>query len=198
MLKRLIVTAAVCVLAAAPLAAQQRGLVPVSSNPREGFWIGFGVGGGSIGSDCVGCSTDRTGGATLFVRLGGTVSQHLLLGGEIDGWGKSQNGVTGGMGFGSFVAAIYPAASGGFFLQLGVGGMTYTEDDGFTRREMTAPAGSFGLGYDFRVGRMLSVTPFVNALASSAVRYSVNGVQQPIGEDLKLNLVHVGVGLTWH
>ena len=183
MFKRLIAIAAVGVLAATPLQAQPRGLVPVSANQRQGFWIGFGVGGGSIGANCADCTTDRTGGVTGFLRLGGTISQHVLLGGEIDGWGKKQNGVTGSMGFGSFIASIYPTANAGFFLQLGLGGMTYTEDDGIDKIEATAPAGSFGLGYDFRVGRMLSVTPFINALASSAVSFKINGVSPPVGAD---------------
>jgi hypothetical protein len=180
------------------LRAQPRGLVPVNENARQGFWIGFGLGGGSIGANCVDCDSSRTGGVTGFLRLGGTVSQHVLLGGEIDGWGKKQNGVTGSMGFASFIASLYPAANAGFFLQLGLGGMSYTEDDGIDKVEATAPAGSFGLGYDFRVGHMLSVTPFLNALASSAVSFKVNGVSVPSGEDIKLNLVHVGIGLTWH
>jgi hypothetical protein len=198
MLKRLIAVAAVCVIAAAPLKAQQRGLVPVSPNPREGFWIGFGLGGGSIGATCPSCTTDRTAGVTGFLRMGGTISQHVLLGGEADGWARSQNGVNGTMGFGSFVASIYPSAAGAFFFQLGIGGMTYTEDDGINKITATAPAGSIGLGFDFRVGKMLSVTPFVNVLASSAVSFNVNGIKVPTGQDLKLNLVHAGLGLTWH
>jgi len=198
MLKRLIVITAVGVLAAAPLRAQPKGLVPVSANPREGFWIGFGLGGGSIGADCSSCDSTREGGVTGFLRMGGTISRHLLLGGEVDGWVRSQNGANESMGFGSFVGSIYPSANGAFFVQLGIGGMTYTWDHGVDRLEATAPAGSIGLGYDFRVGRMLSITPFVNALASSPVSFTFNGVKVPTGEDIKLNLVHVGLGLTWH
>jgi hypothetical protein len=197
MLRQMIAVSALCVLAAAPLQAQ-KGLVEVPTNAREGFWIGFGLGGGSIGSSCPSCGTDRTSGVTGFLRLGGTLSQHVLLGGEVDGWGRSQNGVTGSMGFGSFVASIYPSGRGAFFLQLGLGGMTYTEDDGIDKVTATAPAGSLGLGYDIRVGRMLSITPFLNALASSAVSFQVNGVSVPSGEDIRLNLVHLGIGLTWH
>lgn len=197
MLKRLIAVSAVCVLAAAPLEGQQRGLVPVSPNPREGFWIGFGLGGGSVGADCASCTTDRTAGVTGFLRMGGTISQHVLLGGEADGWARSESGVNETMGFGSFVASIYPSAAGAFFLQLGIGGMTYTANGGGVKVTATAPAGSIGLGFDFRVGRMLSVTPLVNALASSAVAFDVNGVKVQTS-NFKLNLVHVGVGLTWH
>lgn len=198
MLQRVIAVAAAWVLAAAPLAAQQRGLVPVSPNPREGFWIGFGLGGGSIGESCSSCSTTRTGGVTGFVRLGGTVSQHVLLGGEVDGWGRSDNGVDRSLGVASFVAAIYPSWSGAFFFQLGIGGLTYTENNGVDKVTATAPAGSIGVGYDFRVGRTLSITPFFNALASSAVSFQVNGASVPSGQDIKLNLAHIGVGLTWH
>jgi hypothetical protein len=196
MLRRLIAVSTLCVLAAAPLEAQ--GLVEVHRNAREGFWIGFGLGGGSIGADCSSCSSDRTGGFSGYLRLGGTVSSHVLLGGEANGWARSENGVDETMGFGSFIATIYPSAAGAFFLKFGIGGMTYTAGQSPFKITATAPAGSFGVGYDIRVGRMLSVTPFFNALASSAVRFDLNGVSVPTGQDLKLNLVQLGVGLTWH
>jgi hypothetical protein len=67
--------------AAGPAAAQ--------GNPqtRDGFWINFGVGIGSLG--CDDCD-DRVNGNTGHLRMGGTLSQRLLLGGEINAWVKEK------------------------------------------------------------------------------------------------------------
>ncbi len=198
MLTRLMAVSAACVLAAAPLHAQQRGLVPVSPNARQGFWIGFGFGPGSAGADCTSCTTDRTTGFSGYLRMGGTVSPHVLLGGESNGWVRPESGVTETLAYASFIASIYPSAAGAFFLKFGIGGMTYEVSDGTGSLTATAPAGSIGLGYDVRVGKMLSVTPFVNVLASSAVSFKINGISVPTGQDIRLNLVQLGAGLTWH
>src|SRR3990170_2157258 len=64
---------------AAPLAAQH-------AQTRDGFWFGAGLGYGSLG--CDGCGGDRTGGSSGYLKLGGTGSQHLLLGVETTGWGS--------------------------------------------------------------------------------------------------------------
>ncbi len=181
----------VTLLGATPLLAQR-------PNTREGFWIGFGFGWGSVGADCQSCGTDRTGGGSGYLRLGGTLSPVLQLGGESNGWVHSSGGVDETVAFASFIASIYPSATGAFFLKVGLGGMNYRFNDGTTEITSTAPSGSLGAGYDIRAGRNFSLTPFVNALATSAVTFKVNGVKVPSGLDLKLNLAQLGLGLTWH
>src|SRR2546428_8580650 len=60
---------------------------------REGFCIGFGLGYGSANITCDSCgSGPRTGGVTAFVKLGGTPSRNLLIGGAINGWAHSSGG----------------------------------------------------------------------------------------------------------
>ena len=65
---------------------------------RKGFWIGFGFGYGSL--SCTGCSS--TGGVSGYLKMGGTVSPHLLLGGESNGWSKSEGGFTTTVGDATF------------------------------------------------------------------------------------------------
>ena|SRR6266571_2230923 len=77
---------------------------------RKGFWIGFGFGYGSY--TCTDCGS--TGGASGYLKMGGTVSPHLLLGGESNGWTKSENGATLSTGNASFAAYYYPQPAGGF------------------------------------------------------------------------------------
>jgi hypothetical protein len=76
--------------------------------------------------------------------------------------------------------------------------MQYTFDTGSNKLEATAAAGSFGLGYEIRASRNMSVNVFLNSLASAPASFKINGVSAPSGEDIKLNLVQVGLGLTWH
>src|SRR5574342_874795 len=110
MLRKLLAVFILCSVAAPVLPAQDpSGARP---NTREGFWIGFGFGLGSTGADCTSCSNDRTSGFSGYLRMGGTVSRHVLLGGETNGWLHSESGVDETLGFASFVASIYPSAAG--------------------------------------------------------------------------------------
>jgi hypothetical protein len=194
-----VVVVALGLVCAGPLQAQQKPSLGADRNARQGFWIGFGVGAGSVGADCSGCSNDRTGGFSGYLRMGGTLSRHLLLGGEANGWSHSENGADESMGFGSLVLLWYPSATGAFYLKFGIGGMTYTADiPSIGKIEATAGSGSFGLGYEFRVRPNMSLNLFLNSLASAPASWKLSGVSVPTGQDIKLNLVQLGVGLTWH
>ena len=124
---------------------------------REGFWIGFGFGYGSLGFSCDGCSGTE-GAPSGYLKLGGTLSPNLLIGGETDGWTKSISGTTLTAGNASLALYYYPQATGGFFLRGGVG---VAELSGGGSSES-----GFGLvtgvGYDVRVARNTSITPVAN------------------------------------
>ncbi len=191
---RTLMLAAALVLATGTLDAQSA----ARPNTRQGFWIGFGLGPGSTGEDCSSCSNDRINGAAGYLRMGGTVSPHILLGGEADFWGTSYRGVDRTFGSGSFILVWYPSRTGAFYLKFGIGGMTYTTDNGTNELEATAGTGSFGLGYEFRVGRNFSVSPYLSSVASAPVEFKINGQPVAAGEDITMNLFQIGVGLTWH
>src|SRR6266567_3158501 len=73
---------------------------------REGFWIGFGLGYGSANVTCDTCgSGPRTGGVTAFLKLGGTPSRNLLIGGAINAWSHQSGGATETMG--NVTASLY-------------------------------------------------------------------------------------------
>jgi len=173
---------------------------PGRPNTREGFWIGFGVGGGSTETKCdSSCTDSRSEGGSVYLRMGGTVSSKVLLGGEVNGWAVSEGGKDKALGFASFIVMWYPSATGGFYLKGGLGGMTYKETDAASNElTATAPSVSLGLGYEIRVSRNMSVVPFFNGLATSAVRVRFNGSPVPTGEDIKVSMAQLGVGLTWH
>jgi hypothetical protein len=167
-------------------------------NTRQGFWIGFGLGAGSVGADCQSCTNDRTAGPSGYVRLGGAVSQHVLLGGETNGWVHTERGLDESMGFLSGVLYWYPSRTGALYLKFGLGGMSYRADDGTDVITATAGAGCIGVGYEFRVRPNMSLALFLTSLASAPVTFRVNGQLAPSSEDFRMNLVQVGLGLTWH
>lgn len=158
------------------------------ANPqtREGFWIGLGLGWGSLG--CSGCNT-RESSAAGVLKLGGTINQQVLLGVESSAWTKDQNGARLTHSNVVFLGQFYPTAESGFFLQGGVG---------FSQLRASATAGGFsasattnglgltaGAGYDARVGANFSITPYG--------LYSWGNFDNGNADHLQF-----GAGVTWH
>ena len=163
----------------APLAAQH-------PQRRQGFWITGGPSYGSLDLGCPGCETDRESGLTLLLALGGTVRPNLLLGGEIEGWGKEIEGVDLTVGHASGVLYWYPRVTSGLFLKGGVGIASYSADAGPLGEEDDTGLGLHGgIGYDVRVGRNLSLTP-----AAGVFWADLDGGDA--------NVIHVGVAVTGH
>jgi hypothetical protein len=149
-----------CALLAAVLAtsasAQQ-------AQTRQGFWIGGGMGYGSMGLSCSGCSgVGREGGLSGYAKLGGTLRQNILLGVETNGWRKSEAGATVTMGNLSGAAYWYPMTTNGLFIKGGVGYSILSVDDGVSQADDSGFGLLGGVGYDVRVGRNLSITPVAN------------------------------------
>ena len=69
---------------------------------HDGFWIGFGVGGGwNLTQDVFGNSL---GGGAAWVRMGGTPNEHLLIGGEANAWARRDGNNTLSRGNATFTA----------------------------------------------------------------------------------------------
>ncbi len=164
----------------------------------QGFWIGFGFGDGSMGVHCGTCSTTRTGDVAGYLRLGGTVSQHVLLGGEVNGWAHSAGGVDQSLAFATGMVYWYPSATGAFYVSAGLGVMSFTQSDGTNTVSAAAGTAEVGAGYDIRLGRNFSITPFLNSLATSAASFAINGQALTNASRETMSLVTLGIGLTWH
>jgi len=164
---------------------------------REGFWIGFGFGYGSSNISCDGCgSASRESSGSGFLKLGGTLSPHVLLGGEINAWTKSENGTTATLGNTSFAAYFYPTPSSGLFVKGGVGYATTR----LSGSGSTANANGFGFvmgaGFDIRVGAMISITPVANFYFGSDGDMKSGG--STIVTGWKHNVYDFGLGITFH
>jgi hypothetical protein len=148
---------------------------------REGFWFSGGLGYGSLG--CDGCG-DRTGGSSGYLRVGGTLNPHLLLGVETDGWYKSESGTTLTQGNLMGAAYWYPTVTSGLFLKGGVGYARLSADSFYGAGSTSGWGAIVGLGYDIRVGGNTSITPTANWFNGSFDGGSTDVLQLGVGVTL--------------
>jgi hypothetical protein len=181
-------------LSATHLAAQGK------PQTREGFNISFGLGGGSAGLDCTSCPSDRQSGGTMYLNIGGTVTPRLTVGGEINGWAQSSSEEDDLISSMMAVVHFYPVQTQGFFLSGGVGFTTLMiEGKGpFAGEEIesTGAGVQLGAGYDWRVARNFSLTPYAQFVRSFGAEATENGIET--NESLNPNFFQIGLGFTWH
>jgi hypothetical protein len=183
--------------AAARGAAQEtapRGLVEVREGNRGGFWGAIGVGAG-------GESFDLRDGAgynsqlyrpTLDLRLGGTVSQNLRLGGEALAWINDRGRQTETLSSFLFIAQYYPMTTSGLYLKGGVGigrnEVDFDDGVGFGVGD-TGFAGLLGAGWEIRVGRKVYLNPAIDL-----VQHAYSGRS---GGNYRERLVNFGFGVVF-
>ena len=177
--------AALMLLGTTSLAAQGAPL-------RQGFFIGFGFGGG--GGEVTG-NTDASGG-TGWLTLGGTVSQRLRLAADFQGFTPKDNGDA-NYATSTFAALWYPAARGNFFLKGGVGAAEVSI-------HRPGPDGSgigfgtvLGAGYDIRVGRKISITPQFSFFGGGTgdIKDEDNNV---LANDVNFGIATLSIGVVFH
>lgn len=151
---------AVCSIAAFSVAGTAQAQ---NTQTRDGLWFSGGLGYGSLG--CDGCDS-REGGVSGGLSFGGTITPRLLLGAGASGWTKSEQGATLTVGLVDARVRFYPQTRGGFFVTGGVGvGSVSASVDGFGSDTETGVGLILGMGYDIRVARNTSITPYWNGYA---------------------------------
>ncbi len=159
-------------------------------SPRhDGFWWGFGLGGGVQGlqwdyrpaNDAWEFDWDGGRGGAAHFRMGGTVNPQVLLGAEVLVlWSEDQPGEDRQRVNAMATALIYPVAEGVFFK--GGFGVATAENLG---QDATGVAATLGAGYDFRIASNLYLTPNFHVL--------IQIFDQQTSSSLLFTL-----GLTWH
>ena len=165
---------------------------------REGFNLSFGFGGGSASIDCRGCRTSRQSGTVLYLNVGRTINRHLTLGGEVNAFARNSQNEDDRIGSLMAVAHFYPAPAMGFFL-IGGGGMTSMSLDNrvdLVKVTSTGLGAEIGAGYDVRLGRNFSLTPYAAFVQGFTGIAKLNGVSNY--EKVTPNYVQFGLGFTWH
>jgi hypothetical protein len=170
-------------LIALPAHAQREG-------KHQGFWIGFGLGGGSNLSDD---AEGHRAGGTGYVRLGGTLNQSVLLGGEIAGWARTVSGSTVSRANLNGTVTFYPMGKG-LFIKGGAGFATWMSSTDSGGSTTTYTAGGFGasagLGYELQIGGNIFLTPNAD--------FAYQHVESDIFTNSSGYLLMFTVGLTWH
>jgi hypothetical protein len=163
---------------------------------REGFAISVGLGSGSAGASCDGCSSDREEALSGNLRLGGYLRPNLFLGGETHGWTNSENGLDEVIGFYTATVQWYPNETKGTYFKGGLGLAAYAATDGIDDLTGYGLGLALGVGHDFRVGRNFSLTPYANYLISTKEELELNGFST--GLDSSTNIFQIGLALSWH
>ena len=154
-----------------------------NKHERKGFWLNVGLGTGSLGcDDCDGRESALSGG----FGIGGTLSQKVTIGLMTNGWTKEEFGASLTVGTAVVGVRFYPSATGGFFLQGGLGlGSTDLGVSGLGSASETGSGAMLGVGYDIRIGRNVSLTPFYNGFAVKT-------------DNADANVGQLGLGITVH
>ena len=163
---------------------------------RQGFWISGGLGVGFYHLGCDSCSFDGATDKSGNLRMGGTVSQKVLLGGEMMGWTHYENGIDEWAGALTAVVLYYPSATGGLFLKGGLGVGGYDESGYGWEGTATGFALSGGAGYDLRLASNFSVTPFCNGFYVFKAPLELGASQT--GTEVSQSLLQLGVAVTFH
>jgi hypothetical protein len=146
---------------------------------RQGFWFNVGLGLGTLGcEDCI----DRTDGLSGGLSLGSTLGSRVLLGVGTSGFSKNVDGDLLTVGTLDARVRVYPARRAGFFLTggLGLGTLSYGDDDAELGLGLI-----LGVGWDVRVGRNVSLTPFWSGFAMA-------------NDFVDANVGQIGIGVTIH
>jgi hypothetical protein len=129
------------------------------------LWFSGGVGGGwnFTGTPQ---NPDPRAGWGGYVRIGGTLSPYLLLGGETEWWLRDETeSVRESRVNLTFSGLYYPWLDHGFYVRLGVGGAgAEFIVSGSSNTWETGWGVTLGTGYDITLGKAVSLTPNVDFL----------------------------------
>jgi hypothetical protein len=199
-------------LGAVALPAAAQDVAPTTDGPpRQGFYIGLGLATASVSADCADC--DEADAASMFgshIKLGGTLSKSVRLGADLFGV-YSEEGLYGDLsgsgdaatenaGHVMLAVTVYPSSAGNFWFQAGLGSVVYLadveNDQKYTGRGF---GGMLGVGYDFRVGRNGSLSPYVSLVSSTNGKfYNEDGDELPGVDEWQTAYLALGLDYVFH
>ena len=167
---------------------------------HSGFHAAVGLGYGSVALNCSECGGERIGNPAIMLRFGGAVRPAVVLSGELTAWSKSAEGSTTNISWANFVAQFYPEQTRRFYLKTGIGvgridASIAIPDALGGKAEATSLGLEAGFGYDVRITRGFSFTPFADLLYSTNADVKVNGSSS--GFNLGATLLHFGLAASW-
>lgn len=168
------------------LASTAAGSAAAGTHPhvRQGWLVGFGIGGGSAGVDVPGVDSDREGGFGGSLRAGYAFNQRISL--ELGGsaWTREENGVTVAFAATGPTLNYYPGEQG-LVLRAGVGsgtGKASVQQGNVTVSTTEDGLGVFGgVGYEFRVTPRFALGPQINVGWMDLDSFNANWVNVELG-----------------
>lgn len=157
---------------------------------RDGFYSTIGLGFGSAKVSCDQCGGGRESGISGLFGIGLAIDQPLIIGAEVDLFYRQQDQddiwIAALTGFGQW----YPVGNGPFFVKAGLGmgwtQVTVLTPTGVVSRSTSGLGYMAAVGYDFRIGYYLSITPIVGIYGGS-----LGDIEQITG--LSTNVIQAGL-----
>ena len=171
-----------------------------------GFNFAFGIGRGSMSLKCKGCETTPQADISGQVRVGYTVKENLYAGVELLGFQKAQivnlETVQASFAFGGGVLLWYPRRYGDAFFKFGAG-MSHssgTFNAGTAQQptalELNSPTFLGGVGFDIRMGRTFSLTPYIDYFYVVGSDATLGANTAPV--TVNSSVLNIGLALTLH
>ena len=195
-MRRSFLTTLVLSATAASSAGAQQG------DDRHGLWLSVGAGGVWVQSACSICAGDQATGLGGQLRVGGTLSPRFLAGLEGTGWVKRGGQVERSMLMVAALGTYYPLPQYGLHLKGGIGQYWYVEEDVATELTTQGLAVELGAGYDLRITRGVSLSPFLawvrSGFGNPTRRDKASGFTLPLLSDMTVRSYQLGVVITLH
>lgn len=164
----------------------------------RGPWLGAGIGTASAAVNCDICTGDRNGGLSGHLSGGFTFNRTLRAGAELAGWLDNTDQVRQRLIL--YGASLYwtPTPTASWYLKGGIGLLNYnadtTDDPDDDALGASPGALQLGVGYDFRAGSKLWLSPYANLIVSTSGNMTSGNT---IVTDASFSLMQIGAGITW-
>jgi hypothetical protein len=174
-------------------------IAPASAGAQSGVWVSAGGGAARNRVSCESCEDiNRYWGASGFVRVGGVVSENVLVGGELHFWQATIEDSDAYVRGIQAVVLWYPSPPGGFFGQAGLGlsriRNSFDVGGEIVRGGETGLGVTAGIGWDFPLKKGLYLTPRI-----ASVVVPVATIDTPAGplDNAVSTLYRFELGLTF-
>ncbi len=186
---------------ATPVCAQEQDDVQLA---HQGFHATIGLGMGQSTTHCLSCTVSTTTtGPTLTMRFGGALTPNVVLSAEYTAQAKMSDVATAVALWTSLLVQWYPRARQGFFVDVGGGLALHNEDIPATEATAATQIAvvewgyQFGAGYDIRLSRGTSITPFADLLIARGTPGPTDAHDPVTGPKVGASMVHAGVAVSW-
>jgi hypothetical protein len=184
--RTLLVSFIALLLCASNLEAQQR-------QEHIFFWLSLGAGAGVNVSDEL--EGERSLGGAGYLRVGGAITQRVLIGVEFLAWARRHEAeavvdpFTMQRSNASILLMFYPSDMGGLFLKAGASGAWIDIEESGTKVREQGTGARAGIGYDIRLGH-LYLTPNLDWMFQT--------FEAAPGANTTNHMALATLGITWH